>query len=215
MNTVWGALSDGALATWQARATDQSALARAVLEAGTETRVFRLASVDSRGGNLQPVDHEAAAEDQLRAPLRDGRRLVTPGTICWHEEGTRREGEIVWVGALLEHLRPDALARESSFMGYQPPVTVRGDRGSVTIELATDLWFPRTVGLLEEDAPWAPAPASYDNSDLAACHTPRLNAFLAAIREAADEWELLEPEEIGVRYADMVDEVGIRLPCAP
>ena len=97
-------------------------------------------------------------------------------------------------------------------MGYQPPVAVRGGRGNVTIELATDVWFPRTVGLLEEDAPWAPAPPSYDNSDLAACHTPRLNAFLAAVREAADEWELLEPEEIGVRYADMVDEAGIRLP---
>ncbi|MDA0172568.1 hypothetical protein OJ998_25930 [Solirubrobacter taibaiensis] len=211
-DTVWGALSDGALATWQARAADQSALARAVLAAGADTRVFRLASADRHGGDLQPVDEDAAAENRFRVDLPEGRRLVTPGTICWHENGTRREGEIVWLGALLEHLRPDALERESSFMGYQPPVAVRGGRGSVTIELATDIWFPRTVGLLEEDAPWAPAPASYDNADLAACHTPRLNAFLAAIREAADEWELLEPEEIGTRYADMVDTRGILLP---
>jgi hypothetical protein len=211
-DTVWGALPDGALATWQARAADQSALARAVLDAGAETRVFRLASADRDGGDLQPVDEDAAAENRFRVELPEGRRLVTPGTICWHEDGRRREGEIVWVGALLEHLRPDALERESSYMGYQPPVSVRAGRGSVTIELATDVWFPRTVGLLEEDAPWAPAPPSYDNSDLAACHTPRLNAFLAAIRGAADEWELLEPEEIGLRYADLVDEAGIRLP---
>ena len=208
---MWGALPDGALATWQARAADQSALARAVLDAGAETRVFRLASADRDGGDLQPVDENAAVENQFRVELPEGRRLVTPGTICWHEDGTRREGEIVWVGALLERLRPDAAERASSFMSYQPPVAVRGGRGSVTIELATDVWFPRTVGLLEEDAPWAPAPPSYDNSELAACHTPRLNAFLAAIRESADEWELLEPEEIGLRYADLVDEAGIRL----
>ena len=211
-DTVWGALPDGALATWQARAADQSALARAVLDAGAETRVFRLASADRDGGDLQPVDENAAVENRFRVELPEGRRLVTPGTICWHEVDTRREDEIVWVGALLERLRPDAAERGSSFMSYQPPVAVRGGRGNVTIELATDVWFPRTVGLLEEDAPWAPAPPSYDNSDLAACHTPRLNAFLAAIREAADEWELLEPEEIGLRYADMVDESGIRLP---
>lgn len=209
---MWGALPDGALATWQARAADQSALARAVLDAGAETRVFRLASADRDGGDLQPVDENAAVENRFRVELPEGRRLVTPGTICWHEDGTRREAEIVWAGALLERLRPDAAERGSSFMSYQPPVAVRGGRGSVTIELATDVWFPRTVGLLEEDAPWAPAPPSYDNSDLAACHTPRLNAFLAAIRGAADEWELLEPEEIGLRYADLVDAGGIRLP---
>ena len=212
---MWGALPDGALATWQARAADQSALARAVLDAGAETRVFRLASADRDGGDLQPVDENAAVENRFRVELPEGRRLVTPGTICWHEDGTRREAEIVWAGALLERLRPDAAERGSSFMSYQPPVAVRGGRGSVTIELATDVWFPRTVGLLEEDAPWAPAPPSYDNSDLAACHTPRLNAFLAAIREAADEWELLEPEEIGLRYADLVDAAGIRLTFAP
>ena len=91
-------------------------------------------------------------------------------------------------------------------MGYQPPVFVRVRRAYVTIELPTDVWFPRTIGLLEEES------GTYDNSALAACHTPRLNAFLQAVRRAADEWTVLEPEEIGTRYADQVDENGIRLP---
>jgi hypothetical protein len=207
--TVWGALPEGAFAAWQARAADPVALARTVLEAGAATRVFQLASADLHNQDLQPVDAETAAASRFHPELPEGRRLVTPGTICWHEDGDLREGEVIWVGELLERLRPDAAQRESSFLSDQPPVHVRARRASVTIELPTDVWFPRTVGLLEEDAPWAPAPASFDNSALAACHTPRLNAFLRAVREAADEWELLEPEEIGTRYADQVDESGI------
>ena len=51
-----------------------------------------------------------------------------------------------------------------------------------------------------------------DVGDPAAVRRYTKTTFLAAVREAADEWELLEPADIGVRYADLVNEAGIRLP---
>ena len=207
--TVWGSVHEGALAVWHARAADQDALVRALLRAGAETRVFRPATVDEHGQDLQPVDEDVAVATRLRVEL-PGREFVTPGTICWHEAGERREGEVIFVGELLDRLRPDVPESHHHYIAYVPPVSVWVSRLGVSITLMTDVWFPRVIGFLEEDWP----DVMLDNSELAACHTPRLNAFLHAVRDAADEWATDNADDFGTRYADMVSEDGIWLPAS-
>ncbi|MDA0179051.1 hypothetical protein OJ997_01995 [Solirubrobacter phytolaccae] len=207
--TVWGSVREGALAVWFARAADQDALVRAILRAGAETRVFRPASVDEHGQDLQPVEDDVAIASRLEPEL-PGREFVTPGTICWHEAGERREGEVIYVGELLERLRPDAPEITWDHIAYVPPVSVSVSRDFVSITLMTDVWFPRVIGFLEEEWP----DGMLDNSELAACHTPRLNAFLHAVRDASDEWFNDSADDFGARYADMVSDDGIWLPAA-
>jgi hypothetical protein len=82
----------------------------------------------------------------------------------------------------------------------------------VHITLRTDAWFPRTLAP-EVAAASIPLPRpSVDNLAAARAHTPRLNRFLATLRDVADGWELLAPEGIGKRYDDMTDGGGIVLP---
>ena len=64
-----------------------------------------------------------------------------------------------------------------------------GRRVDIHIRLETDIWFPRALGMLEEppDEGEPPVPEMYDNTVLAAVHTPRFNRFPVAVREAATE----------------------------
>ena len=116
------------------------------------------------------------------------------------------------MGALLEHLHPGVDEDFAEYyMSWVSPVTVWGTRDFVQISLPTDAWFPRTLGLDPDDMPFTLPPPTHDNEALARVHTPRLNRFLAIVKDAAEGWELLEPEGIGKLYDDMVDEAGIRL----
>ena len=85
----------------------------------------------------------------------------------------------------------------------------------VRFGLYSDIWCPWVLGFLEEDWP-APTPREmFDNRELAGAHTPRLNRFLAAARQAClgaqGEWLLEEPKPGAESYRFMVDEVGILL----
>jgi len=86
---------------------------------------------------------------------------------------------------------------------------------AIRLALHTDLWFPRVAGLLDDDAPPFPAPPARDNTTLAACHTPRLNAFLQEVRNnavrAGGSWRQVEIEGIGRRYAELASESGVQL----
>lgn len=216
-DNAWIALPDSAVAGWEARASDLPALVEAVIGAGESTGMFRVTTAAPDGGGLQRFDYRAhlragAAPFELapeEAP--PGRRLVTPGHICWQEHGAVQHGEVGDLGALLRRLRPDAAAWAERFMAHVPPVIVRSRGPRVRIDLPTDIWFPRILGVLDGDAPPPPAAPQRDNAALAHCHTPRLNEFLARIRAAADQWEQVWPEGIAGRYADMTDESGIRL----
>jgi hypothetical protein len=57
------------------------------------------------------------------------------------------------------------------------------------IALNSDIWFPHVVGWMDEDQP------TYDNSELAALHTPRLNRFIQRtkkfIQNLGGEWRPL------------------------
>ena len=94
----------------------------------------------------------------------------------------------------------------------------------VSIQLETDIWFPRVLGFLdreEESDPRRGPDDMYDNSALAARHTPRLNRFIASVREAAldlgAQWELEEFDEPGlhIHYIPMCHETGIALDLPP
>jgi hypothetical protein len=110
------------------------------------------------------------------------------------------------LGAELLALRPElphvpevpALSVSGALCGSDPPY--------VTLALYTDIWFPRVIGIDGDDVRF------YDNSPLAERHTPRLNRFLAGVRDAAAalgaEWSY---EVNNRRYEDQVADTGIIL----
>jgi hypothetical protein len=152
------------------------------------------------------VPFELAPEE---AP--EGRRIIVQGEVCWYEDGIVREGEIADLGSLIRLLRPDVMDWADDFMAHVPPVIVWQARSRVRIDLPTDIWFPRVLGVLDGNAPSPPLSPARDNSTLANCHTPRLNAFLNEVRRAADSWALVSLEGIAARYAEMADDDGICL----
>jgi hypothetical protein len=92
-------------------------------------------------------------------------------------------------------------------------MTLREGGGGVstTISFATDIWLPWTSVAHEPGMQWDEL---VDNFELAAVHAPRLNAFLAAVREATEEvggqWSLDE-DVIFSLYSFEVDETGVLL----
>lgn len=214
----WIALADVAVARWEATSNDPLALADTIIRAGEETGVLRFATSAPDRTQVRPFDYRAHLSTGVvpfelapeEAPA--GRRLIMQGEICWYENGFVREGEIADLGSLLRLLRPDAVDWADDFMAHVPPVIVWGGRGfGVRIDLPTDVWFPRVLGVLDSDAPAPPSAPARDNSVLASCHTPRLNAFLSEVRRASDGWDLVPLEGIATRYSHMADDRGIRL----
>jgi hypothetical protein len=120
---------------------------------------------------------------------------------------------------LLE-LRPDL---ERSSVPHATALAVDGPlfldrKGPVEVSLSihTDLWFSRVVGI-HDDSDDDDGPLQwFDNSALAARHTPRLNRFLAEVREAAaalgGAWS--HDASSNRYYTDTVDDSGIRLDSA-
>jgi hypothetical protein len=92
---------------------------------------------------------------------------------------------------------------------------------SISLSLYTDIWFPRVIGLDVGDHagrsrdwrhPARGGDGLMDNSALAARHTPRLNRFIEALRDAILElggtWG--EPD-VNTSYKSMVHRGGILL----
>lgn len=142
----------------------------------------------------------------------------TPGHVACYRDGRIVELEVADVGVLLRELRPD---RPTSVTRSAPPVVVRGaslrvDHAEdvvIEIRLDTDLWFPRVMGMCEPIPDDEDAPESYDNRELAARHTPRLNRFLAEVRkrtiELGGRWTMLDADGIARNYTDQWDASGI------
>ncbi|WP_405060181.1 hypothetical protein OG474_00700 [Kribbella sp. NBC_01505] len=114
------------------------------------------------------------------------------------------------LGCDLLELRPDLRQ-----VARVPAVTLEGPiRPAVdgpvyfSAGLGTDIWFSRLAGVNEiEDGD-----ISYDNSILAARHTPRLNRFLVGIRAAAEAAGARWDYDVGSHqfYGDLVDRYGVR-----
>jgi hypothetical protein len=90
---------------------------------------------------------------------------------------------------------------------FYMPVTIKYDYNNgcqdFTISLHSDIWFPRVVGWLDSEEPF------YDNSELAALNTPRLNRFLQRTKELilslGGEWELVGEKPVPVDKYDESD----------
>ena len=79
---------------------------------------------------------------------------------------------------------------------------------ALRIELPTSLWFPRVYDPRDDEWPWWGNAAAERNA-------PRLNRFLTDVRTAGEAlggtWSRAAAEEVDTRYAEQVDEGGIRL----
>lgn len=143
---------------------------------------------------------------EVGLPLGKGRAAAR---VTVYGNSGIEEREVSDLGAELLSLRP-----ELDRVPHVAPLEISGpltkDTVDVVIALYTDLWFPTVVGIndLDDDV------ETYDNSVLAARHTPRLNRFLAAMREAAESrgagWE--HDASSNRNYTSMVDDNGIHLP---
>jgi hypothetical protein len=153
----------------------------------------------------------------------------TPTRLCYYEaDGTLTEQEVNNLGELLERLRPD-LEWDRYYMTQMTPVDLYGQRAyrfddghiwplDLGISLRTDIWFPKVLGYLEERE-YFYAPLQWrDNRELAYCHTPRLNRFLAKAKaltlDLGGEWGLADKEQKEVeyrQYAEMLTDDGIIL----
>ena len=166
------------------------------------------------------------------APTRDG-VLRTPARLCYFDStGKAVSRDVDNAGELLARLRPDDIEAGDMFMAGISPVTVlsrtvtadelqspakRLRAVQVRIALYTDIWFRRVLGML--DLLTLPATNGrsklVDNAELAACHTPRLNAFVRSTRalalELGAEWRVSPAEGMATNYVDQVTEFGLDL----
>jgi hypothetical protein len=156
-------------------------------------------------------------------------QLQTPGRVCYFDaKGNLSDREIENLGFLLKQLRPKDANLNDLWMAPIAPITITGtgaavpvqasqyrtwDRPYLFISLYTDIWFPWVWGAME-DIQAKSVQRLHDNRELAFCHTPRLNRFLASAHEITLElggnWEVDWPE-IPKFYAEMVTENGILL----
>jgi hypothetical protein len=117
----------------------------------------------------------------------------------WDVHGRAVEERVADLGAILSRAFPERLY--TSYMASRPPFCIEGSRletrdptspwqfdrrPSLAIRFYThsDIWFPLVQGLLVRDTPYDPP---RDNRELAGRHTPRLNRFVAEVREATLE----------------------------
>jgi hypothetical protein len=158
----------------------------------------------------------------------NGKHYEATSLLAYYEaDGGVVETQITDIGALLRRLRADRLEYAYSSFRYGPALNIIGprldfgdaaaiqkflERGEVkiTISLHSDIWLPWIAGILSDDYD---LDYVFDNRELASQHTPRLNRFLAELRNATLElggtWELDE-EELRVPRT-LVSDAGIVL----
>jgi hypothetical protein len=126
--------------------------------------------------------------------------------ISYYSNDIGHEGEIVtdWVGMFVSFqrkLRPELdLIYDVPYGTLIQPVVIEYQRYGEELQeewyeiiLCTDIWFPRVIGWMDAEEPF------YDNSELAALNTPRLNRFLQRTKELilslGGTWELAKVSE--------------------
>lgn len=172
------------------------AFADAVFEAGRNEDVLRVDDVppaSERGRNLFGCITPTALVGVFGDAGVEDRRLAD-------------------LGAELLRLRP-----ELHHVPHVPALAIDGpqflDRSGpvyVSITTHTDIWFPRVVGINDDDDEhmW------FDNLALARRHTPRLVRFLGAVRDAASALGGTWSHEAvtNINYTELVTDNGIAVP---
>jgi hypothetical protein len=142
------------------------------------------------------------------APGTRGSSTVAAELAWYDREGRVTGGEIADLATLLE---PDAAIISRGFREAFPPVRIIGTKVSFTVELHSDIWWPFIFGSAHTRANMT---HYFDNRELAARHTPRLNAFLretaAAVVAAGGTWEV-DRDETGTDSGRWVSDGGIAL----
>jgi hypothetical protein len=207
------------LATWRASigGDEQRALRwlERVLEAGEAHAVY-LSRDALRGRDLRELLRAFSLSHYDHA----AQRYPAGARMAIHDrDGAPLELLVDDLGALSRSLHPEL--REDEWLlelRCRPPVAMelfaRRDGRLLEIALHSDLWMPWIWGFLEEEHRFPDGPV-YDNRDLAANHTPRLNAFLAEVRAISDSFEVARDEGQAFYYAWCVSELGIDLASRP
>jgi hypothetical protein len=170
-------------------------------------------------------------------------RVIAPARLSYYDiDGTLIDKEVEDVGELLRRVRPpevdlpddwqelseEDIASEIEyvnrnykatgsaifFRGLLVPKDSFPDYGTyLSIRLYTDIWFPKVGGYLIDDSPYE-SRIFKDNRELALRHTPRLNRFLASVRELTSElggtWSV-DPSNPEGEYTQQLSECGINL----
>lgn len=162
------------------------------------------------------------------------RSSIVETSLCYFDrDDARTERVVTDLGAVLESLEPVAGSIPDAFKMHLPALRVRGrrytdvdegtavDRRSnpypvaVLFEIHSDIWFPWIYGSTHPQCDYQ---RMFDNQELASCHTPRLNAFLAevsaAARDAGGHFGLW-PDGTGPWATDWVDDTGVLLDKLP
>jgi hypothetical protein len=205
-----------------------------IADAGKRHAVYRVVRLPGRfpyDADQQPFESHLreVAQQYGRVPLFPGEAnphptgLWTPARIAFYRGDVIVEEEVGNVGALLRDLRPEQIETRVAVMRSASPVAVIGSHVRidetrevlVEVRLETDIWFPWVLGMVDDYPQEGQKPERYDNRALAERHTPRLNAFLAELRQLAADlggrWEPLEVDGLSVKYAPMWDATGIHL----
>lgn len=152
-----------------------------------------LENVLNEHGKMMFFEHLAINSPIYYWPYLDEREdrgvnLVSADLCYYDPDGKLTEGEVMDLGELLrqasnlEFSDKDPLGRE---MESNPPIEIYGElldpqyRGTdaplyLSFQLNSNIWHPQSY--------------FHPNLELAMCHTPRLNRFLAEVRRLTLEW---------------------------
>lgn len=146
---------------------------------------------------------------------------VTTSRISYYDTNHQIvESEVGNLYTLMNHLHPTTT--ETYWITHYKPLELSSGIGIeldkhtnsdyLRIDLHSDIWLPKIMGWMDSD-PVDHIPR-YDNRELAACHTPRLNRFIANIHaltlEMGAEWICSGGERFS-SYNPVLTETGIRL----
>jgi hypothetical protein len=204
------------MACWHATVPDPATkqgrddFMKSIYNLAFEEELYRVVKKNERNDKLEPLVGLTCVDIHAEYQEDGSVDYLTDDGLNWFEECEEQskisyydlDGRIVteWIGNLYDFhtkLRPD-IYPDHDKIGYyihqtRLPIGIDSGRNKngdllCVIILPSDIWFPRVVGWGDVEEP------SYDNSELAALNTPRLNRFLQQAKELTlslgGTWEL-------------------------